>query len=1661
MQEDFELESAQEPQETPVKNTENKPGNSRLWTVLLVLVLLVGGYFRFMGMQWDDGTYLHPDERFLFMVQGAIEPVQSFGEYFNTQVSSLNPNNRGHTFFVYGTFPIILVRYLAEWLETAGYGRIHLIGRPMSALADLLVVVLVYFVGKRLYDRRVGVLAAAFSAFAVLQIQLSHFYTVDTFTNLFTLLAVYLAVHIATTKWSPLNRDERGQKLSDYAALVWNHPLTQPSILFGVALGLAVASKVSSAPVAIVLPAAGLIYLRSVPEREWTFEIGLGFAVMSVGAIVSFLVFRIFQPYAFAGPGFFNINLNQLWLDGLNTLRAQTSAGADVGFPPAVQWIGRPLWFSGYNLFRFGVGIPMAIVSITGFVWMGWQMMRGNWRHHALLWGWTLFYFAWQSFIWNRTMRYQLPVYPGLAVFAGWTLIQLWDYGKGRDWQDAPGRIQRFFAKNRKPIALVVGTIALLGTFLWAYAFTRIYTRPVTRVAASTWMFENLRGPITIPIDTGDNIRQHPLSVPYDFPITPDLPYNTSFRAVETGTVNEILLMHINEQEAVFGPAQLRLYLSSDPTGEPVLATGVLDIDFDRNEPGYAVMLDQSVAVQLDGIYYLRVELNSGNGAVSLAGTAIANESTWDDGLPLRMGGYDAYGGIYQGGLNFEMYWPDNEDKVNRFVNNLNHADAIAITSSRQWASLTRLPELYPLTITYYRELMGCPSNLTVEQCYNRAFMGTFSGRLGYELTAVFDSSPNLGPIILNDQAADEAFTVYDHPKVFIFTKTDTYNPEQVRQLFRAVVLPVPGTTVSVGQGEQLTNNTILPEDALARHQTGGTFTEIFNPNGLMNTFYPFTVLAWYAVLTVLGLSAWPILRLALPGLSDGGYPFARTLGLLLLSYFVWLAGSWGIAFSAVTISIVFVLLLVVGGSVAFWQRDALVTFWREKRTYLLTVEALALGLFVFFLLIRMGNPDLWHPWKGGEKPMDVAYFTAVLKSTTFPPYDPWFSGGYINYYYYGFVFVGVLAKWLGVIPAIAYNLILPTLFMMVGLGAFSLGWNLTHRRHPDPVPAADDAEMAAPASSVSGWLAVPREYLVGFVSVLGVLILGNFGTVRMIFQGWQRLVAPPGTVFTDVGFIQQWTWAFQGFFKALSGAALPYSLGDWYWLPSRAIPAPGEVEPITEFPFFTFLYADLHAHMVALPLTMLALAWAISVVLARGKWGSAVSALVSFFVGGLAVGVLRPTNTWDFPTYLAIGICAMAYTYLFQYKPSDGSLFELFPLKLLRVGLFVGGSVVFAGLAVVLFQPFVDWYVLGYADVQPWTGQTTPLSAYFIHWGLFLTLIVTWMVWETRDWLANTPATAIYRIRAQRDRLLLAGVGWLVLVAGLTFAGASISWLVMLLSVWTLILLFRPGISEAKRIVLFMLGTGLFLTLMVEVIVLSGDIGRMNTVFKFYLQVWVLFGLGAAASVGWLLDAFPHWSFRVRTIWQFVVGVMLFAVALYPLLAGMAKVRDRMTENAPITLDGLAYMPLATYGDNGVTMTLDEDYDAILWMQQNVAGSPVLVEANTVEYRWGSRYSINTGLPSVIGWNWHQRQQRAFAVPGQVEQRVVENDLFYRDTEPQPLQQFLGKYDVSYIVVGQLERAYYAGPGIDKFEIYDGLLWREVFRSGQTVIYEVLESGL
>jgi YYY domain-containing protein len=1774
--------------------------------LLLALVLIAGFALRLRGIYWGEFTYMHPDERFLVWVGTDIQPIgsetlgapptasqpglawrgqfpdvfadcQDWGGYFDASCSSLNPHNRGHAFYVYGTLPMFLTRYVVEWVYGhSGFTEMTKVGRPLSAAADLLLVLLVYLAGARMFNERVGVLAAAFSALAVLQIQQSHFFTMDTFITLFTMLALYFALRISLENSSNEAPESGPHSNGSNRAGVWQsffkHPNFWLSIGFGIALGMAVASKLNAVLVAWTLPAAMLVSFLTLPPEErvqkWERWLLRTAGYLALAAFLSFLTFRVFQPYAFSGPGFFGLKPNPMWMANIRELMAQ--GAGDVDFPPSLQWARRTIFFSGKNLSLYGLGLPLAILAWAGFLWSGWRLLHGEWRRHILLWSWTAFYFGWQSLAFNPTMRYQLPVYPTLALFAAWGVIELYERGR-------IGSLPRWV----RPSAVIIAAAVLLLTLGWAIGFTNIYDRPFTRVEASRWIYQNIPGPINLHIETDDGVYNQIIPYPYDFPARPDNPFQVSITAKRNGTVREIYMPHVADLLGETTPYQLRLTISALPGGESPLesafivttpipgghnyiltpnrtisipaeqelyltlvqegfdpsltlcgtialklqtltgfveqtleipggcAPASLSLPFSSSSSGfltqlvmaevippdaglrnpttvtvslapnngsgemytaslsslfkpdgqgrgqeYSLLFEQPFTVEEGQTYLFEFTVQPGGGTLTIEGSAIANEGDWDDGLPLRIDAYDGYGGIYRRGLNFNMYTQENTEKLERFLSILDQAEYISISSNRQWGSLPRLPERFPLSTTYYRSLLGCPAARDIFWCYATAEPalaqeGFFQGSLGFELVYVAQSNPSLGPIEINDQFAEEAFHVYDHPKVLIFKKTEKYSPETARAILASVDLDRV-VHITPKRAGPFPADLMLPADRLAEQRSGGTWSELFNPEALHNQYQVLGVVSWYLAIWVIGLLVYPALRIAMPGLSDRGYPMSRIAGLLVLSYIVWVAGSLRIPATRLTIGAALLLMAGACALMVYFQRDELRAEWKEKRRYFLVIEGLFLGLFLLFLLVRWGNPDLWHPWKGGEKPMDFAYFNAILKSTSFPPYDPWFAGGYLNYYYYGFIIAGVPVKLLGIVPAFAYNLILPSIFAMTALGAFSIGWNLARG----------------------------NRWIPGLAAASGMAVLGNLGTLRMIFRGYQMLVDPKFAQ-EGPGFFARLAATFQGFGRVLSGQTLPYNIGDWYWIPSRVMP-PGD-NAITEFPMFTFLYADPHAHLFALPVTLLCLAGALAIVLGRARWRSPGAGFLCIALLALAIGALWPTNTWDYPTYLALGIVAIFYTFL-RYHPVHPGTFSqsrfLSPLASLptwskRLLLAGAPAVLLIVLAQNFYFSYYQWFGQGYSSIQPWKGPLTPLNAYFTHWGLFLFIAITWMIHESVVWMAKTPLSALRKLDRYWEviyvtlALLLAAVAALaiklplpepIVVGNIPLGrGVVVAVIAIPLAAWAGVLLLRPNLPDAKRVVLFLIGTALIITLVVEMIELRGDINRQNTVFKLYLQAWTLFAVSAAAALAWLLGDILTWPFTSRAAFQTGLIFMTASVALFPLLGGAAKIQDRMTNHAPHTLDGMAFMQYARYNESGYDMDLSQDYRAIRWMQENVQGSPVIVEANSGNlYRWYLRFSIYTGLPSVVGWEWHQQQQRALTPPDWVSRRLWAINEFYTTESVEVAEKFLAQYNVRYIVLGQLEKATYPGPGLEKFDAQRGLLWQEVYRDQETILYEV-----
>jgi uncharacterized membrane protein len=267
--------------------------------------------------------------------------------------------------------------------------------------------------------------------------------------------------------------------------------------------------------------------------------------------------------------------------------------------------------------------------------------------------------------------------------------------------------------------------------------------------------------------------------------------------------------------------------------------------------------------------------------------------------------------------------------------------------------------------------------------------------------------------------------------------------------------------------------------------------------------------------------------------------------------------------------------------------------------------------------------------------------------------------------------------------------------------------------------------------------------------------------------------------------------------------------------------------------------------------------------------------------------------------------------------------------------------------------------------------------------------------------------------------------------------------------------------LAVAQRFWYFVVFLALALTLAVEIVVLKGDISRMNTTFKFYLQVWILLGISAAVALGWLADRLQQWRGWGAWLWKGFMGMLVAASFFYVLTATPNKMSDRWTQTQSPSLNGNDYMLVAEY--DIPPFKLKWDYEAIQWLQDNVQGTPVVAEAgsgllNVPLYQWGSRISINTGLPTIIGWDWHQTQQRSIMPSRVIMQRLQDVSTLYQTTERDVALDVLNRYDVKYVVVGALERQHYSPEGLPKWDqmVSEGLL-KVAYQNEGTTIYEVI----
>ena len=829
-------------------------------------------------------------------------------------------------------------------------------------------------------------------------------------------------------------------------------------------------------------------------------------------------------------------------------------------------------------------------------------------------------------------------------------------------------------------------------------------------------------------------------------------------------------------------------------------------------------------------------------------------------------------------------------------------------------------------------------------------------------------------------------------------------------------------------------------------------------------TSIPFFIL-WYITITLLGWLAFPIAYRLLPALPDRGYTIARALGLLVWGFAFWLLASLGVLQNS-TSGVVMALLIL--GAITIWVswRNKFHEVWewiKEHKKLVLASEALFLVAFVIWAFVRSANPNITDT----EKPMELAFINSILRSPAFPPNDPWLSGYAISYYYFGYVIVTMLIRITGVGSGYGFNLAAALWFALTALGAYGVVFNLFQLWH-----------KRATGGQRKGLYSLP---LFGPLLVLVVSNLeGILDVLHSMGAFWQQ---------TAGGTWQSSFWQWLNIAELTSPPPLPLSLmptrpgGVLWWRASRVVQdftlngAPKEI--IDEFPFFSYLLSDLHPHVLAMPFVLLAILLALNVFLGGGGGYFSIFGFriplskSSFIFSAVALGGLAFLNTWDFPIYMVLFCGAFALSQYFRYGWSGR-----------RVGEFLTLAVSLGITSIVIYLPF-------YVGFQSQAGGLLPSLIYFTQgkyfWVMFAPLLIPIFIFIFYVWKHIANKAIIWRsvglvaalifglwalsfifgfaisllpnlgelfLNAQGVNIQTQGIGSLLSAAFVNRILAPGTWITLaILLAFVLALLYRkPAADRSDEIqneelpdlqsifvdhhafpFLLILVGGL-LALFPEFFYLQDQFGyRINTIFKFYFETWIIWGVAAAYCVAVLLSvAQKVWG----TVLRFGLVVLLAISFAYPIF-GLWNKTNGFDPSTGLTLDGNAYLGQFN----------PDELAAMEWLQ---AASPgVIAEAIGGQYTNFARMATHTGLPTVLGWPGHESQWRGGS--DEMGSRQTDIQTLYETSTWQTALSIIQEYNIKYIVVGSMELSTYH-VNATKFNTFLNV----GFKQGSVTIYNV-----
>ena len=789
----------------------------------------------------------------------------------------------------------------------------------------------------------------------------------------------------------------------------------------------------------------------------------------------------------------------------------------------------------------------------------------------------------------------------------------------------------------------------------------------------------------------------------------------------------------------------------------------------------------------------------------------------------------------------------------------------------------------------------------------------------------------------------------------------------------------------------------------------------------------------WLLAIELLGLVALPLAYVLFRRLPDRGLILAKPLSLLLVSYTLWVLGLTHISPNS-QYTIIGILVVLAGASslVLRVKLPEIVGFVRRAWVALLAAELVFLSIYVLWLAVVSFAPAINHT----EKPMDFAFLNAILRSDYFPPEDPWLAGHSISYYYFGHFMMATLTKLTAIPSSVSYNLSIALIPALVAGGAFSLLYNLIR------------LSGASLRSAVLFAVAAP----------VFIVLIGNLEGVLEFVHARDLATA---------GF---WEWVSIKDLEGSEGAyagILPQE-GSWWWRATRVIDTVVEGVShdftISEFPFFSFLLGDLHAHVSALPFMILNLALGLNLFVSNEKLGLAWLRhnVVELLAIALSLGALAFINIWDFPVFVTV----LAVLVLVKgYGDWDG-----------RTEAVIGHSVTFLVpvllLAIVAYIPFYLDLGSQASGIFPLGEVSTRPLFFFLVLGLFLVVGGSFLLVQmgsvpglgTRAPGALALAVIVTLLPFgvwAAWQLLAMWTGWEFLVkhfhGGVIESEASVAvrfakllpaLAIVTIATYSMLLRVRSGGERATAFALLPLGLAFYLLVGAELFYLADLFGnRMNTVFKLYYQAWLFLAIASAYGLYYLCSRPIPWPRRItsasntpgkliRYVWLGLVGILLVGSLYYPVGAAL----DRARNTGGGSFDGLHFVRERSTGE----------YEAIKWLRNETPWGRI-TEAVGDDYSEYGRISASTGLPTILGWKGHEHQWRGTTRLFRGREEQVSS--VYSSDDPKLVEQILRAYDIRYVYVGARERASY---GPDRFDQFSSFL-KPVFQTEDVVIYELV----